>query len=188
MAEAAFNDSGVKSKAKYWNHYRTTRTLPHQARTIIKVLLSIQRLQWKQRDWLIMQVQNALHQKYVVSPRPFCPAAPFNLSSNPTRQRIICRSDLLQRSSDGPDDELDSALSLELRQKVDPQYLVKAAKRLDVVWSVSARKVQLWNLLRNKVHSISHSMISLEISSTGLQRQCVSLNKVELSSEAGREP
>ena len=37
----------------------------------------------------------------------------------------------------------DSSLSLELHQRSDPHYLVKAAKRLDVVWSVSSRKVKL---------------------------------------------
>ena len=55
--------------------------------------------------------------------------------------RRVCRGELLERNSDSSDDDLDSALSIELRHRNDPQYLAKAAKRLDVVWSVSAKKV-----------------------------------------------
>lgn len=62
--------------------------------------------------------------------------------SQKARQHKICRSETLERSPDNSDDDLDSALSIELRQKSDPEYLVKAAKRLDVVWTVSARKVR----------------------------------------------
>lgn len=58
-----------------------------------------------------------------------------------SRRSKICRGETLERNSDSSDDDLDSALSIELRHRNDPQYLVKAAKRLDVVWSVSAKKV-----------------------------------------------
>lgn len=55
--------------------------------------------------------------------------------------RSLCRGRLLERSSEDPDDEADNRLiGLELRQKIDPEYLQKTAKRLDVVWSVSAKK------------------------------------------------
>jgi hypothetical protein len=55
----------------------------------------------------------------------------------------LCRGRLLERSSEDPDDEADNRLiGLELRQKIDPEYLQKTAKRLDVVWSVSAKKVR----------------------------------------------
>lgn len=64
----------------------------------------------------------------------------------------LCRSETLERNSDSSDDDFDSALSIELRQKNDPQYLAKAAKRLDVVWSVSAKKVQFCN--ENGYHTV----------------------------------
>lgn len=58
-----------------------------------------------------------------------------------TRKGRVCRSETIQRNPDNSDDDLDSALSIELRHRSDPQYLAKAAKRLDVLWSVSAKKV-----------------------------------------------
>ena len=63
--------------------------------------------------------------------------------SQKARQHSICRSETLERSPDNSDDDLDSALSIELRLKSDPDYLLKAAKRLDVVFSVSSKRVRL---------------------------------------------
>lgn len=60
------------------------------------------------------------------------------------RQQIRCRDKVLDRRSGESDDELDTSITLEIKQRADPRYLSKVAKRLDVVWTVSSRKVCLF--------------------------------------------
>lgn len=57
-------------------------------------------------------------------------------------QSICCKGGLLECDFDDDPDELDTSTSLELRQRADPRYLAKVAKRLDVVWKVSSKKVR----------------------------------------------